>query len=154
MFQKIGACDKPRWLISRAAEKKCFAGFAETIGELLQCVDAGCVKRSHIPKAQDHNISKWPQISGRFCKLLRCREKKWSVNTENGDIGGNVLVLENMRLPIFQIFACDWRNRRRLRDAIDIEERCQRHADSYGHREVGENSQSKGRKPNGNIGLR
>jgi hypothetical protein len=47
-----------------------------------------------VPKAQDHDISKWLQIPNRLRKLLACPEKKWPMNAENGDVGRNVLVLE------------------------------------------------------------
>ena len=62
MLQKIGARDKSRWLIPRAAQKQSLAGLTQSIGELLQGMDAGCVESGHIPKAQDHDVCKRLQI--------------------------------------------------------------------------------------------
>ncbi len=50
MFQKVRTRDESRRLISRTAKKKRFACFTQTIGELLQRVDARCVERRHITK--------------------------------------------------------------------------------------------------------
>src|ERR1700733_14711231 len=154
MLQKIRTRDKARWLVTRSAEKQRFACFVQAIGELLECVDASCVERCHIPKAQDHYVSKRLQTPGRLCKLLGCPEEKRPMDAENRYVGGNVLVLKNVRLSVCQVFLRDRRNSRRLRDTVDIEEWRQRHPDSHRYRQIGEDGQGKRCEPNGNIGLR
>jgi len=124
------------------------------IGELLQRVDAGCVKSRHVAQPQDHNISKLGEIPCGFDEFLGCSKQEWAMNAQNSYIRRNLFVLKNMRLTIFQILGSDSRDSSRLRNTIDVKERRKGHTYSDGDGEVRQNGQSKGRDPNGNVRLR
>ena len=110
VFQKVRARDELRRLIARATKQKRLACFMQAIGELLKSVDTGRVERSRIPKAQYHHVSKLPQVFSSFRELLGRSEEKRAMNAENGHVRGNVLVLQDVRLPILQVFARDRRD--------------------------------------------
>src|SRR5882724_7342879 len=100
MFEKIRTRNEPGRLIACPAEQKRFACFMQTVGKLLKSMDASCIKRCHIAKTQNHYISKRCQILGGFRELLSRSEEKRSMNAENGYVRGDVLVLQDVRLPI------------------------------------------------------
>jgi len=53
MVQKVRLRHEPSRLFARAAEQERFAHAAKTVRELFEGVDAGCIERGHIAKAQD-----------------------------------------------------------------------------------------------------
>ena len=74
------------------------------MGELLQGVDARRIESGHIPKTQNHHIPKCVQILRGVRQFFCSPEEKRTVDAEDGHVRGNVLVLQDVRLPILQVF--------------------------------------------------
>src|SRR4051794_12028181 len=71
------------------------------------------IDRGHITQPHNHNGRKCVEISGRLPQLLRGSKQKRPVNPKNGNIPGNLLVLQDMRAAIPNIFFRYRRNRSR-----------------------------------------
>ena len=126
----------------------------QAFGTLLKGVDACYVECRHVAKTQYYHVPKPSQVLGGLRQLFGCPKEKRTVNAEDGHVRGNVLVLEDVRLPILQVFARDRLDGRRFSDAVDIEKCCQGHPNSYGYGQVSENGQGECREPDGNVSLR
>ena len=154
MLQKVRARDKSGRLISRAAQQKRLACFMQAIGELL---------KSWMPVASSAVILRRRRIttSPNTVRSLVASASFSVVPKRNGPWIRRMVTFEGMSLscrmcacPSSQVLARDWLDGRRLRDAVDIEERRKRHADPHRYSQVREDRQSKRRKPDGNVGLR
>ena len=76
------------------------------------------------------------------------------MNAQDGNVGRNFPVLQNVRLSFAQIFLGHRFDGCRLRNAVDVEQRRERHAHAHSDGEVGHHRQPKGHRPYRNIGLR
>src|ERR1700728_1881838 len=123
----------------------------EAIGELLEGVQAGGVEGSHIAQAEDHNTGKSDEVFGSFLEFLRCSEEKRSVNTEDGDIGRDFFVLQDMRLAIAEVVGCDGFDGGGFGNAIDVEQGGESHADADGNGKIGNDSEGEGDGPDGDV---
>ncbi len=103
MFEKAGLRDEPRRLIPRAAKQKRLTCPVQTVRELLDSMDTRCVKRRHIAEAQDDHVAKRTEVLGGLCQFLRRPEEERAMNAKDGHIGRDILVLQNVRLPVSQI---------------------------------------------------
>ena len=77
-------------------------------------------------------------------KLVGGPEQKRSVDAEDPDIGRDRLVLQDVRVAILHVVVGHRRDRGRVGDPLDEEQRGTHHADRHGLREIGEDRQSEG----------
>ena len=84
-------------------------------------------------------------------QLVGGPEQKWSVNAQDGDVAGNLLVLEDVRPSASDVVLGDARNGRRGRDASDEHQRRDDHAGLDGDRQIREHRQGKRPQPHNAI---
>src|SRR5260370_6231078 len=153
VMEKAGARDAPRGLVAGAAEQKGFACLVQAGGELLEGVNAGCVESGHVAKPQDDDLCKLIEVAGDVGELFGGAEEEGAVNAKDGDVGGDVLVLQDVRLAVGEVLGGDGRDGRGLGDAVDVEECGEGHADSDGYGEVGQHGEGESCDPDGEVGL-
>ncbi len=68
----------------------------EAIGELLEGVNAGRVERGHVAQAEDDDLVELSEVFGGFGELFGCAEEEGAVDAKDGDVGGDVFVLQDV----------------------------------------------------------
>ena len=63
-------------------------------------------------------------------ELFGGAEEEGAVNAKDGDVRGDVFVLQDVGLAVGEVLGCDGRDSGRFGDAVDVEERGEGHADS------------------------
>ena len=151
-LKKVGSGEELRRLIARATHEEHLAGFVQTLREAFKSVDAGGVERGHVAEAENDDVTKLAEVVGGFGKLLRGSEEEGPVDAEDGDVGWDVLVLKDVSLPVAEIVARDRSDRGGFSDAVDVEQRSERHAHADGDGEIGKHGESKRREPDSDVG--
>src|SRR5579863_9279452 len=106
-LEKFRSREKLRRLIARATHEEYFARFVQTLREAFECVDSGGIERRHITEAQDDNVAKMTEVARSFGQLLGGSEEEWPVDAEDRHIGGDVLILQDVGLPVAEVVTRD-----------------------------------------------
>ena len=121
-----------RGLVARAAQQQRTARVVHTLGELLEGPQAGRVERGHVSKAQDHDLRQRVDVdrgrdaacrSRRTEKVHECGRS--SRTTESSCSAGCARALSH-------VVVGHRAHRRRIRDALDKQQRGAHHADADG----------------------
>ena len=80
-------------------------------------------------------------------------EQERSVDAEDGDVVGDVFVLQDVDAAVFDVIVGDLRDGRGGGDAADEEQRGQHHSGLHRDGQVGEHGQRKGHQPHADVGL-
>jgi len=94
----------------------------QAVGQLFQRMDAGRIDSCHVAQPKNHNILEVMKVPGRFHQFFRRSKEKRAMNAQDRYIRGDVLVLKDVRLAIFQVFRGHSGNSRCLRDAVDVKQ--------------------------------
>ena len=124
----------------------------EALGEGLDGVNAGGVDGGHVAQAQDDDRLEGFDVDGGFDQLLRGAEEERAVDAQERDVGRNDAALQRVRQAVADVVVGDRSDGGGFGDAIDVEQRGQRHADADGDGEVGEDGKRKGDQPDGDGG--
>src|SRR5688572_363346 len=107
VLHKLRVLEELRRLAASATEQNDPPGFPKPVIQRFQGMQARSVDRGHVPKAQNHNGCELRQIHGLLKQLLGRAEEEWTVNAQNADVPRYLLVLEDVRPAILDIFGCN-----------------------------------------------
>jgi hypothetical protein len=110
---------------------------------------ARSINGRHIAQAQDNDRRKGIYVYRRVDKLLCCAEQEWSMDAQKRDVCRNDTALKRMRETIANVIIGDRNDSCGFRNAIDIEQRCERQSNPDGDRQIGKDGQGKGDQPDG-----
>ena len=119
----------------------------QALGEGLDGVNAGGVDGGHVAQAQNDDRLEGFDIRGGFNQLFRGAEEKRAVDAQQRDVGRNDASLQRVRQAVADVVVGDGRDGGGFGDAIDVEQRGQRHAHADGDGEVGEDGERKSDQP-------
>ena len=115
---KFGLMQETGGLLSRTAKNEAAPGTVDQVRQILQSLQAGGVDRRHVSQAQNDDRGQIRKAADdRFDLVCRSEEKR-PVNAEDRDVRRDVLVLQDVGVPLLEIVVGHFRYRRRRCDFL------------------------------------
>src|SRR5215472_10614926 len=102
MFE-FGLMNQRGRLLARATKNQGSLARLQLLGDFLESKQPGGIERRHIAQPQDNYWRQLMDVLGDHRDLVGRAEQEWSVNTEDGGVVRNVLILENVDASIFNV---------------------------------------------------
>ena len=138
---EFGLMHQARGLLSSPAKNQSPARPVHDVRKILQSLQSGGVDRGHVPQPQYDDRRKVGNTGDNFLDFVRRSKKERSMDAEDGDVGWNFLVLQNMRMTFTQILVCHFRDGRCLRHFSYENQRGENHPGFHSRGQVREHSQ-------------
>ena len=72
--------------------------------ELLNSMEASGIQCRHKAQPQDNNRLKVIDLACQLAQFFRSSKQQWPLHMKHADVGGNMVVLDDMSLGFFQAF--------------------------------------------------
>ena len=102
-IKKAAAAKQLRGLLHCAAQQQCPAGVVQSLGEVLDGMNAGGVDSRHITQPQNDHRLKGLNVRGGLDQLLGSAPEEWTVNAQQRDIGRQDASLQRVRKAIADV---------------------------------------------------
>ena len=96
-------CISAGGLLRRAAQDQLPAAAVEPVREILERAQTGGVDRRHVPQSHDHDRRELVDVIGDTRDLVGRAEQERPVDAEDGDVVGNLLVLQDVDAAGFHV---------------------------------------------------
>ena len=138
-----------RGLLHRSAEQERAARGVKASGECLDGVNAGGVDGRHVAQAQNDDGREGFKVGRCLDKFLCSSEEKRAVDAEQRDIGRQDAALEGVGQTVANVVVGYRRDGGGFGNAVDVDQRGERHSNADGDREIGEDGERESDQPDG-----
>ncbi len=154
VLDEIGLLEKLRGLVAGAAEQQRPAGFRQALAKTSSACRPVASMAVMLRRRRITTARKAVEVRGGFGKFLGGAEEEGPVDAQDGDVRRGLACPGERAAWPSRMYSCvTGVDGGGLRDAIDVEERGQRHADFDGDGEIGQNGEGEGDGPDGDVGL-
>src|SRR5882762_3135714 len=138
MLLKFGLAHQAGGLLARAAKNESSSRIVYDVRKILEGLQTGGVDRRHVSQTKNDDGRQLRKSMDDLFDLVRGAEEKRAMNAEDGYVGRDFLVLQNMDVPFSQILIGDLRYGRRDRNLANEHESGQNHSRFDGHGQIRE----------------